>query len=80
MVGLERKSINWNIIDEKPDKYQQEAIKSENKSSLIIAGAGSGKTTTVIGRILYLLYKNETIPNDTTQFVSLWSVIFLVPC
>ena len=63
-MGTKKESFNWNIVGEKPDKYQQEAIKSENKSSLIIAGAGSGKTTTVIGRILYLLYKNETIPNN----------------
>ena len=64
MTGLERESINWNIIGEKPDKYQQEAIESKSKSSLIIAGAGSGKTTTIINRIIYLLAKNETIPNN----------------
>ena len=63
-MGIKKESFNWNIVDEKPDKYQQEAIESESKSSLIIAGAGSGKTTTIIYRIIYLLAKNETIPNN----------------
>ena len=35
------------------DKFQREAIFSEHKTSLINAGAGSGKTTTIIGRIIY---------------------------
>lgn len=38
----------------KYDKYQLSAIKA-NKNTLLIAGAGAGKTTTIIGKINYLL-------------------------
>ena len=37
----------------KPDKYQLDAIKS-NKNTLLIAGAGAGKTFTIIEKIKYL--------------------------
>ena len=45
------------------DKYQLKAIKSD-KNTLLIAGAGAGKTTTIVGKINYLLqngYKEEDI-------------------
>ena len=45
------------------DKYQLKAIKS-NKNTLLVAGAGAGKSTTIIGKINYLLehgYKETEI-------------------
>ena len=46
------------------DKFQREAIFSEHKTSLINAGAGSGKTTTIIGRIIYLLADKNVSPDE----------------
>lgn len=45
------------------DKYQLKAIKSTVKNLLVIAGAGSGKTLTIVGKIKYLL-KKGIFPNE----------------
>lgn len=37
------------------DETQIEAIKSDAKSTLVVAGAGSGKTLTILGKIRYLV-------------------------
>ena len=37
------------------DEYQKRVVLSEEKASLVIAGAGSGKTLTIIGKIVYLI-------------------------
>ena len=41
------------------DNTQMEAIKSNNKSVLVIAGAGSGKTLTIQGKVKYLIEENH---------------------
>ena len=38
-----------------PTPSQWEAIRAADRHVLVAAGAGTGKTTTVVGRILYLL-------------------------
>ncbi len=43
------------------DKNQLKVITTNKRTSLVLAGAGSGKTTTIIGRIKYLLANG--IPN-----------------
>ena len=42
------------------DQYQQNIITSNN-DMLVIAGPGSGKTTTIIGKVKYLLENNKDI-------------------
>lgn len=43
------------------DKYQNKVIKSKAKNILVIAGAGSGKTMTIVGKIKSLI---KTIPEN----------------
>lgn len=47
------------------DKYQEEAVKSNHDATVVVAGAGSGKTLTIQGKIEYLInelhYKEESI-------------------
>ena len=37
------------------DKEQKQVVLSNNKNILVIAGAGSGKSMTIIGKIKYLI-------------------------
>ncbi len=53
-----------NIEGRKLDAQQMLCIVKENYNHLVIAGAGTGKTTTIIGKIKYLLKTNKYTPND----------------
>lgn len=46
------------------DPFQQEAAEQNNKYSVIIAGAGTGKTFTLIGRIQYLVNQCGFSPSE----------------
>lgn len=46
-----------NINGKSLDKYQRKAVIDDSKSLLVVAGAGSGKTLTIIGKIKYLIEK-----------------------
>lgn len=46
------------------DKQQLLAICQEGHNHLIIAGAGTGKTTTVVGKVKYLLKSQKYSPKD----------------
>ena len=59
----ENKDFFDNINGHSLDINQRKIIVSEEDSSLIIAGAGSGKSLTIIGRILYLV-KEGINPKD----------------
>lgn len=45
-------------------KEQQKAIVNDEDANLIVAGAGTGKTSVVIGKVAYLLAKQECEPDD----------------
>lgn len=47
----------------KPDKYQLKAIK-DNSNILLIAGAGAGKTFTIVQKIKYLIENNYVNPKE----------------
>ena len=51
-------------MDIKLDKYQEKVVKCNKDNCLVVAGAGSGKTLTIISKIKYLLeigYKESEI-------------------
>lgn len=56
-----------NIIDKvenrELDDEQINSIVTSDNSTLVIAGAGSGKTTTIVGKIKYLIYKEHILPS-----------------
>ena len=41
------------------DKEQKQVVLSNSKNILVIAGAGSGKSMTIIGKIKYLINKQN---------------------
>ena len=49
------KTIIGNVEGRQLDKQQMECIVKPVKTHLVIAGAGTGKTTTIVGRVKYLL-------------------------
>ena len=46
------------------DNEQKQVVLSNNKNILVIAGAGSGKSLTIIGKIKYLIYKQNINKED----------------
>ncbi len=46
------------------DEYQSRVVLSEEESSLVVAGAGSGKSLTIIGKIIYLIKIKNINPKD----------------
>jgi len=52
------------IEGKKLDEQQRDAIITDEYSNLVIAGAGSGKTLTIIGKVKYLLEDRKIKPED----------------
>lgn len=46
------------------DDYQSRVVLSNETSSLVVAGAGSGKSLTIIGKIVYLVKVKNIKPED----------------
>jgi DNA helicase-4 len=53
-----------NIENRKLDIQQRTAIIQDEDNNLIIAGAGSGKTTTIVGKVNYILDKGFAKPEE----------------
>ena len=53
-----------NIEGKELDSQQQDAIITDEYSNLIIAGAGSGKTLTILGKVKYLINYKKINPKD----------------
>jgi DNA helicase-4 len=53
-----------NIDNASLDKQQRVAIVKDEDNNLIIAGAGSGKTTTVAGKVAYITNRFKVKPED----------------
>lgn len=54
----------FNINGYDLDETQIAAIKSEYKSTLVVAGAGSGKTLTIMGKVKYLIEEKHVSENE----------------
>ena len=46
------------------DEYQSRVVLSNEESSLVVAGAGSGKSLTIIGKIIYLIKEKNIKPEE----------------
>lgn len=65
-IEEKEKEFKWlldNVNGYSLDDRQREIVLSEEDSTLVLAGAGSGKTLTILGRILYLVNKGIS-PTD----------------
>lgn len=65
-MDKERKEINiLNNINGYPlDDYQSRVVLSEEQNTLVTAGAGSGKSLTIIGKIVYLIEIKKIKPEE----------------
>ena len=61
--------LDHQILPYKFDEFQLEAIKSSHQNTLINAGAGSGKTSTILGRVLFLLAEKNADPEKILVLV-----------
>ena len=53
-----------NINGTSLDKEQRKSVLTDENSVLVVAGAGSGKTLTICGKVEYLLKEEKVKPND----------------
>ena len=53
-----------NIEGNKLDTQQKTAIVTDEDNNIVIAGAGSGKTTTIVGKVNYIIDRYKVIPQE----------------
>jgi len=56
--------MNSHPLLNKLNTMQKEAVVSEHKRLLVLAGAGSGKTKTLIDKIIYLIFEKQVEPRN----------------
>lgn len=62
---IKRKKLKqYEVNSYKLDKKQIKAVMTKRKSVLVLAGAGSGKSLTIIGRVKYLVHELNVNPKD----------------
>ena len=64
MKVKEAYSLIGDVEGQRLDQQQMICIVKEAHNHLVIAGAGTGKTTTVVGKIKYLLKTGRCLPED----------------
>jgi DNA helicase-4 len=79
LCGSKRKDYNNEFVGREQEKYagffagleeyplsadQTEAIIRDEDNNLVLAGAGTGKTTTISGKVAYLLQKQMAAPDE----------------
>lgn len=53
-----------NIEERKLDKQQRTAVVTDEDNNIVIAGAGSGKTTTIVGKVNYIIDRYKISPEE----------------
>ncbi|MCX7737432.1 MAG: UvrD-helicase domain-containing protein [Candidatus Kapabacteria bacterium] len=53
-----------NVEGRKLDKQQREAVITDEDNNLVVAGAGSGKTTTIVGKMNYIIDRYKAKPEE----------------
>ena len=61
--------LDHNSVTTEYDEFQRKAILSNSYISLINAGAGSGKTLTIIARLIYLMADQNVDPDEILVLV-----------
>lgn len=54
----------FKVNNNKLDSEQKKVVVSEEKNLLVVAGAGSGKSLTIVGKIKYLIECKDISPNE----------------
>lgn len=62
--ALDTLPLDFRVENHSLDREQRKSIYDPARFNLIVAGAGSGKTTTILGKILYLLQSDFASPPE----------------
>ena len=62
--GLEKKPILEEVKEVVLDEHQMNAVMSRNSNTLVVAGAGSGKTAVLTQRVRHLIIDEGVKPSN----------------